>query len=156
MKLHQHFTLPYMSNTYLVAAESGGPAVLVAPGALDVNLLRLIEENKYYIRSILVTRADKPQTDGIRTILKIYDADIYSAGRQINDVPCKTVSDGDSFVLHGLPVEVVGAQGFSRDSVLYRIDNQLFTGDILTAGSIGNVQKTFGLALLVAKLKERF
>jgi glyoxylase-like metal-dependent hydrolase (beta-lactamase superfamily II) len=156
MRLFFHFTLPHLSNTYLLANETGGDAVIIDPGAMDVPLLQLVEENNYYIRSILVTHAAGAHTDGIRTIRKIYNAEIYSANRQINDVTCKSIADGDSFVLHGLPVQVIGAQGFSRDSVIFKIHNAIFTGDVLSAGMVGHVPNAFSKALLITKLKERF
>ena len=156
MKLFFHFTLPHLSNTYLLADEAGGDAIIIDPGAMDVTLLQLVEENGYYIRSIFVTHAAGAHTDGIRTIRKIYNADIFSANRQINEVPCKGITDGDSFVLHGLPVQVIGAQGFSRDSVIFKIKDALFTGDVLSAGMLGQVPNAFSKALLITKLKERF
>ena len=154
--MHLHFALPFMTNSYLIAPGPSGPAVLIDPGAFDLGLLEMVENNGYYIRSILVTRPDRPSTDGIRTVLKIYDAQIYTAARRIDDFPCKTVAGGESFDLHGMSVEVLGAQAYSRDAVMFKVDNLLFTGDILTAGSVGKAGNPYGTALLAAELKERF
>lgn len=156
MRLFYHLSLPYLSNTFLLGDEAGGDAIIIDPGAMDVQLLRLVEDRKFYIRSILVTNSEKAHTEGIRTILKIYDAEIYSGARQINETPCKTVAGGDFLNLHGFPVAVFGAQGFSRDSVIYKIRNSLFTGAVLTAGMMGPVPNAFSKALLVTKLQEQF
>ena len=137
MKLYYHMSIPYLSNTYLVSAEDRGAALLIDPGTMDVPLLNMVEGNGYYIRSILITRAFESHVNGIKTILRIYEADIYSANHSIDDIPCRVIGHGDQFTLHGLPIEVFGAHAFCRDAVFFKIRNALFTGDVLTAGTPG-------------------
>jgi len=156
VRLYYHMSIPYLSNTYLVSSDDRGAAVLIDPGTMDVPLLQIVEGNGYYIRSILITRSYESHVKGIRTILRIYDADIYSANQTIDDIPCRVIGHGDAFNLHGLPVEVFGAHAFCRDAVFFKIRNALFTGDVLTAGFLGEVPSAFSKALLTAKIKERF
>lgn len=155
MKFYYHFNAAYLANSYLLVAEDSKDVVLIDPGVMDVALLQLVEENAYYVRSILVTHAGAPQVSGIKTILKIYDSVVYSANSLINDVPCTVISDGDFLDLFGLRIETIGVQAFARDALLFKIRNFLFTGDALTAGLIGHVPNTYGRALLVESLKER-
>ena len=55
----------------------------------------------------------------------------------------------------GFPVEALSVPGHSPDSMVYRIDRLLFTGDSLHAGLIGRTLSPFNARLLVEKLKEK-
>ncbi|MDR1316047.1 MAG: MBL fold metallo-hydrolase [Spirochaetales bacterium] len=155
MRLYYHLSLPYLTNTYLVGPQGGGDAIIIDPGAMDVQLLELVEKHHYYIRSILVTNPDTAHTGGIKTILKIYEAGIYS-GQQQGDFPNKCVYGGGTFSLHGFQIQVFSAQGFSREAVMYKIENCLFSGEAITAGMVGDVTNVFSKALLISRLKETF
>ncbi|MDR1625820.1 MAG: MBL fold metallo-hydrolase [Spirochaetia bacterium] len=156
MRLYYHLSLPYLTNTYLVGPAGGGDAIVIDPGAMDVQLLELVEKHRYYIRSILVTNPDPAHTGGIKTLLKIYEAAIYSGQQHQGDFPNKCVFGGETVSLHGFQIQVLSAQGFSREAVMYRIENCLFSGDAITAGMVGNVANVFSRALLVSRLKETF
>jgi glyoxylase-like metal-dependent hydrolase (beta-lactamase superfamily II) len=154
MRLYYHLSLPYLTNTYLIGPASGGPALIIDPGAMDVQLLELVETHHYYIKSILVTNPDKAHTNGIKTILRIYDAAIYSGQRQRDDFPNTSVTEGQTFTAEGFQVQVFGAQGLSREAVMYKIENCLFSGDAISAGMTAEVPNAFSKALLVSRLKE--
>ena len=156
MRLYYHLSLPYLTNTYLIGAASGGPAIVIDPGAMDVQLLQLVESHHYYISCILVTNPDKAHTRGIKTILRMYDAVIYSGQRQMDDFPNTFVADGQTFGAQGFQIQVFGAQGLSREAVMYKIENCLFSGDAISAGKVGDVSSVFSKALLVSYLKETF
>jgi glyoxylase-like metal-dependent hydrolase (beta-lactamase superfamily II) len=156
MRLYYHLSLPYLTNTYLVGPASGGPAIIIDPGAMDVQLLELVESHHYYIKAILVTNPDKAHTSGIKTILKIYDADIYSGQRQRDDLPNTCVAEGQVFTTQGFQVQVFGVQGLSREALMYKIENCLFSGEALSAGMVADVSNVFSKALLVSRLKETF
>ncbi|MDR3200329.1 MAG: MBL fold metallo-hydrolase [Spirochaetales bacterium] len=156
MRLYYHLSLPYLTNTYLIGPASGGAAIVIDPGAMDVQLLELVEKHQYYINSILVTNPDKAHTSGIKTILRIYDAVVYSGERQLDEFPIKCVSEGELINLGDFQVQVFGAQGFSRESLMYKIENCLFSGDAISAGMMGDVANVFSKALLISRLKETF
>jgi glyoxylase-like metal-dependent hydrolase (beta-lactamase superfamily II) len=155
MRLYYHLSLPYLTNTYLIGPTGGGDAIIIDPGAMDVQLLELVENHHYYIRSILVTNPDTAHTGGIKTLLRIYDASIYS-GQQQGEFQNKYVGEGEIFNLHGFQIQVFGVQGFSREAVMYKIENCLFSGDAITAGMVGDVANIFSKALLISRLKETF
>jgi glyoxylase-like metal-dependent hydrolase (beta-lactamase superfamily II) len=156
MRLYYHLSLPYLTNTYLIGPAWGGPAIIIDPGAMDVHLLELVESHHYYIKSILVTNPDKAHTSGIKTILRIYDAVIYSGQRQGGDFPNTCVAERQAFTAEGFQVQVFGAQGLSREAVMYKIENCLFSGDAISAGMVGDVSNVFSKALLISRLKETF
>ncbi len=139
MRCFYNFTLNGFSNTYLIGPDTGGDAVLVDPGELNIKLFKLIEKNNFYIRHILITHNDAPHIGGIKTLRKIYDMDIYSKSKKILGIPVKNVHDGMQFTISGFRVTVIDTPAFSSDSVLFKIDDMLFTGDVIGAGRLSKV-----------------
>ena len=136
MKMFFHFVLSNFSNTYLLGPEEGGDALIIDPGAMDLPLLNLIEENNFYIRHILVTHNHHSHVAGIKTLKKIYDADIYSNMELAFDSEINRIHDGDKLNLPPFDVDVINVPGHSNDSMVFKIMNMLFTGDVLMAGDI--------------------
>jgi hypothetical protein len=159
MRLHRHLSLPYLTNTYLIGPDTkeGGPAIIIDPGAVDVHLLQLIENRRYYISAILVTTPKKIYTNGIKTLLKIYDADIYAAERNYSEFQIKTVKGGETFNLKGFRIEIFSApMVFPREKVMYKIENFIFSGEIISAGMIFNITSPVIRQLFISFLKENF
>ncbi|MFW5711371.1 MAG: MBL fold metallo-hydrolase [Spirochaetota bacterium] len=156
MKLYFHFAVVGFANTYLIGPPDGGDAILVDPGIMDKELLTLIENNRYYIKTILVTHHHNSHVKGIRTLKKIYDADIYSFSPYILDFPSIPIKDGDKFIAASdIEVEVIEVPGHSSDSLVYHIGGMVFTGDVLAAGRAGNTKNSFSRALLLRSIDEK-
>ena len=155
MKLFFHFSIAGFSNTYLIGGKSGGDAIIVDPGVMNVPLLNLIEGNNYYIRSVLVTHSHPSHVHGLKTLRRIYDAEIFAYEEKILGFDCISVCGGDSVVASGQTVQVIDVPGHSRDSLAYRIGDYMFTGDALRAGKLGSTESRFANELLLEALKER-
>lgn len=153
MKLLYHFAARFLANTYVFGPDRPGDCVVVDPGVFDATLLRLIEENGYYARSVLLTHSHPSHIHGLPTLLRVYRAEIFAAKGATLEQPFRSIEDGDSLELAGLTVQVLGVQGHSRDSVLYKVKNVLFTGDALSAGRAGQAPNGYSQALLVTRLK---
>ena len=155
MKLFFHFVLSNFSNTYILGPEDGGCAVIIDPGVMDLTLLNLIEENGLYINNILVTHNHDSHVNGIKTLLKIYDAKIYSNMELPFHTDFNQINDGDRLVLDGLEVDIINVPGHSADSMIFKIKNMLFTGDVILAGDIDHELTTYNDSLLKDKIKEK-
>ncbi len=155
MKLFSHFAVLEFSNTYLIGPDEGGDAIIIDPGVFDVPLLKLIETNKYYIRSVLVTHAHRSHINGLNTLLKVYKAETYSRNQRIQDVDCKRIHAGDKLKLSGFEVEAIEIPGHTSDSLVYKCGKLLFTGDVLQAGTIGSTSNSYAKALLVSAIQEK-
>ena len=153
MTLLSHFPAVGVSNTYILGPQGGGDAILVDPGAFDVSLLELIEDNDFNIRSVLVTHCHDNHIQGLRTLKRIYDATIFAGQSKVLDFPATELSGGDSFDTAGFHVDVVNAVGHSADSRVYRVGWFVFTGDILSAGRIGTSTSTWTRDLLISAIK---
>jgi glyoxylase-like metal-dependent hydrolase (beta-lactamase superfamily II) len=155
MKLFFHFAVVGFANTYLLGPEEGGSAMLIDPGTMDEGLLNLIEGNGYYVRSILLTHSHASHVQGIKTLLKIYDAEIYSHAGSIYHHPSHALGDGESFHSCGLEVEAISIPGHSADSLVYHIGGMIFTGDVLAAGRVGTTNDSYTRALLLRSISEK-
>jgi hydroxyacylglutathione hydrolase len=155
MNVYFHYSLYGFSNTYLVGGDSGGDAIIVDPGSMDANLLEYIEGNGYSIRAVLMTHNHTAHVHGIKTLLKIYPAELYSSNAEIFDLPCTILHDGEHIELCGLSVDVFSVPGHSSDSLAFRIGDCLFTGDALSAGRLGSTTHAHGLTLLYANIKKK-
>ena len=92
---------------------------------------------------------------GLKTLLRIYEAELFAATSRILDIPCRVVKDGERFAIAGFRAEAFSLPGHSPDSMAYRIDRLLFTGDALHAGMIGKTLSPFNADLLIERLRDR-
>lgn len=155
MKLFIHYSFEGFSNTYLFGPEDGGKAVLVDPGVMDVELLNLIENNNYYISSILITHTHTSHVGAIRTIKKIYTATLYGKTAEVLGFPCTKVKDGREFSAADFPVTPIELPGHSHDSLVFSIEDLLFTGDALEAGRVSNTPNTYARSILLTAVQEK-
>jgi hydroxyacylglutathione hydrolase len=155
MKLYHHYSLYGFSNSYLVGNDETKEALIVDPAEMDVSILGQIEKNGYSLRTVLVTHNHPHHVRGLKTLLKIYDATVFAVNAQVLGYACRPVCDGESFTTCGFAVDAFSVPGHSPDSVAYRIDRLLFTGDALHAGLIGRTLSTYNASTLVDRLRDR-
>lgn len=129
-------------NTYLIGEESGRDAIVIDPGQIDIHFINLLEENNYIIKHILLTHNHENHLRGVKTLLRIYNADVYCTSSNIFDIEAIAVKEGRNLSLSGIDISVIEFSEHSKDSVAYRIKNILFSGDALSAGRIGYTQTT--------------
>ena len=142
-------------NSYLIAPDSPGNAILIDPFVLDVPFLELIERNGLYVRSILLTHPDEVFARSISTISKVYDVDLYAAVPHFHGVRCGTVTPDTRLTLDEIELDVFGAGEIAPSSVIYGIGVWLFTGDLLEAGGVEGELDAFVQALVVPGLRDK-
>ena len=156
MKFFFHFAVFGFCNTYLFGPEKGGDAIMVDPGVLDTELLSLIENNDYYIKKILVTTPHEAHTHGIKTLKKIYDAEVLCGAMEIPSVgKVRMVEDGETFDDPEFPISCMLISGHSREAMVYKSRDILFTGDALGAGRLGDSPNPYAKAILLAMVREK-
>ncbi len=155
MVFFTHYSSTGFCNSYLIGSEGGGDAILVDPGLFDALLLKHIEENGLYLRYILVTHGHQGHINGIKTILKIYEPKIYYLGRSLHDKECIRVKEGVDLELGDFSVQVLETPGHSGDSVVYKVDKYLFTGDTLLSGAVGSTPDDFSRGLILSAINEK-
>lgn len=137
MKVFTIFQPYEFTNTYLISRRNSGDAILVDPGSFDLNLLNLIEKNHYYISHVLLSHSHINHTKGIPTLMKIYNARIYSMKPVIHGYSTEVIEKETVLHIAGLKVTAIPLPGHSDDSLIFKLDNMLFTGDTIKAGYTG-------------------
>jgi glyoxylase-like metal-dependent hydrolase (beta-lactamase superfamily II) len=155
MRFFSYYSVINFSNCYLLGQEESGDALLIDPGVFDEGLLRLIEDNLFYVRHVLITHSHHAHIGGIRTLRKIYDATFWGFAPKLMEYPVRKVAGAESVELAGFVIEVLETPGHSNDSVCYRIDRLLFTGDTLSAGTVGETGSPYEQALLLSSIRSR-
>lgn len=142
MKVFAVFQSYESTNSYLIGAKKGQKdAILIDPVKPDISLLKLIEDNNYYIRHILLTHSDPGSNRGIMTLLRIYDSQIHSVKPIVCGVQTKRITEETVLDIEGIKVQAIPVPGHYDSSVIYKIGNMLFTGDTIKAGYTGETSE---------------
>ena len=157
MRLFFHYCSYGFSNSYVLSNDncSGSPAIVIDPGCMDKQFLEYIETSEYDLKAVLITHDHLGHIHGLRTLRRIYNAEIFAFNRVVLDIGTTQIKDEDKIVIGPFTVEVISIPGHSADSVVYRIGNFLFTGDVLTAGLVGSTSSGYGASTQVNKLRSR-
>lgn len=149
MNVFVHYCPYGFSNCYIMGTDledenSQRDAVVVDPGNAELPMLDFIESNGYKIRGILITHDHISHVHGLRTLRRIYDAQIYAVNPMIQELKTTVIRDGDVLKLGAITVSVITVPGHSSDSAIYRINKTLLTGDTITSGLLGTTISSYG------------
>lgn len=123
------------------------------PGEFDVVLLDSIESNSFNTTTVLVTHNHERHIRELKTLKKIYDVRIISGDEETGDSESAAV--GDRTEASGISIKILDLEERLTRSKIFRIGNLLFTGNILSAGRIGNSISSEKRALLMADIQEK-
>jgi glyoxylase-like metal-dependent hydrolase (beta-lactamase superfamily II) len=157
MKLFFHYCSYNFSNCYILGDENNQPntAIIVDPGSMEKAIFDYIENNNFDLKAVLITHDHLGHVQGLKTLKKIYNAEIIAMNQVVMDHKTTMVKDGDILQISGFTVNVISIPGHSADSAAYQIGNLLFTGDVLTAGLVGSTLSVYGAATQITKLRGR-
>jgi glyoxylase-like metal-dependent hydrolase (beta-lactamase superfamily II) len=155
MKLYFHYCSFRFSNCYVLAAEETSDAVIIDPGSMNKQILDYIEDNSLNLRAALITHDHPGHVHGLRTLLRIYQVEIFAINHSILDTKTTPIKDGDKISIGPFSVEVISIPGHSADSAVFMVNNLLFTGDVLTTGMVGTTASAYGAATQLNKLRSR-
>ena len=158
MKIRSLTVGEFAENTYLVADESLGDAVLVDPGAEPARIVRLVESSGVTLRAIWLTHAHIDHIGGIAGVKRRWDvpvymhpadAPVYAFGERaaaaygiefdVPPPPDRELAEGDVVRVGDLAFDVWHVPGHAPGHVVFLADGVMLGGDLLFAGSIGRV-----------------
>jgi hydroxyacylglutathione hydrolase len=171
------------TNCWVLAPGQAEQCVIVDPGiGIGPRLDEVIAENRLHPVAVLLTHGHVDHTFSVLPVCQARDvpAYIHSDDRaQLTDpwsglgMPRGTpllglerltlaepddlrlLGDGDTLPLAGMKLGVRHAPGHTRGSVVFAVDEALFSGDVLFAGSIGRVDLPGGsMADMTASLRD--
>ena len=164
MKLHCHYCRSVFSNCYILGTDlppaPADPvlpreAIIIDPGEMDRNILMFIEDNNYTLKGIFITHDHPCHVNGLATIMRIYDTEIFAINPLIKNHRATLVRDEDIITVGPFKVQVLSVPGHSADSAVFKIERFLFTGDALTAGLIGSTVSSYAAATQVSVLRSK-
>jgi glyoxylase-like metal-dependent hydrolase (beta-lactamase superfamily II) len=156
MRIFFHYCLPGFNNCYILGSESiPGEAIIIDPGEMGADILNIIENNEYSLKGVLITHNHRGHVRGLRTLRRIYDAEIYAMNHIVMDYKTNLVRDRDLLNIGPFRIEVISVPGHSSDSAVYKIDNWLFTGDAMSAGLVGTTASSYGAALQMTAIRSK-
>jgi hydroxyacylglutathione hydrolase len=155
VKFFSLFSPVGFSNSYLLGPDGGGDALLVDPGAFDVQLLQAVEGSGLSVRFIFITHAHDSHIHAVRSLLKVYRAEVFSNQPSVLDFPARHVGDGDDVPAGSFTVRVLETPGHSIDSVCFLVGSMLFTGDALSAGAVGSTRTGYARGVLLSSIRKK-
>lgn len=157
MKLYIEPNVKSFSNCYVVVNETTRESVIIDPGEVSENLISLLEENQYKLIAVLITHNHKSHTEGLKTLCEIYNPQIYAADWQVAGNNTNVLT-GDGKMRIGESKTLIfytTIPGHSSDSLVFRIENLMFTGDVIFAGCIGSTNSTYSKFILKSNIEKK-
>jgi glyoxylase-like metal-dependent hydrolase (beta-lactamase superfamily II) len=135
--LHEQF----LSNTYLVADDRGGTAVLVDAGGPVGPLLEAIDRDGLELAAVLLTHRHFDHVSELDAVRERHPgAAVYAHPLEALD-GTEAVKGGDSLAFGGLAIEAIHTPGHTEGMLAFLVDGtDVFTGDTLFKGSVGGVR----------------
>jgi glyoxylase-like metal-dependent hydrolase (beta-lactamase superfamily II) len=167
---------PFQANCYVIRSERGAAeAAIVDPGDDPAPLRLELASLGTSVGGILVTHTDVDHIGGVAALAEGTGAEVWAPADEVEALrsgetrggmrvpphePAHTVSGGDAILVAGLDFEVVDVPGHSSGHVAFFAEGELFSGDLLFAGSVGRVDLAGGswetLLESVRSLADRF
>ncbi|HEX3805196.1 MAG TPA: MBL fold metallo-hydrolase, partial [Gaiellaceae bacterium] len=151
---------PFQSNCYLVRAERGATeAAVIDPGDDPAPVRLELARMGAGTAGILVTHSDVDHIGGVAALAEGTGAEVWAPAGEVEALregrtrggmrvpphePAHTVTGGDEVAVAGITFEVVDIPGHSAGHVGFFADGELFSGDLLFAGSVGRVDLAGG------------
>jgi glyoxylase-like metal-dependent hydrolase (beta-lactamase superfamily II)/Tfp pilus assembly protein PilF len=138
---------PFYENTYVVYNKETRDAVIVDPGAIDKRIEKYINSKGLRIHKILNTHGHYDHIGANRYFADLYgvkitaheaDLSFYYSQHKKNK-PDEIFSKDQLLKVKNLSIQILHTPGHTKGSVCFLINNNLFSGDTLFKGSIGNV-----------------
>ncbi len=155
MKVYFHLNLGGFSNCYFVVNEENHEAIIIDPGKITEELIEQIESVPYHVAGILITHNHGSHVDGLKTLRKIYSPKILAADWDVARENTTVISGDGKIRIGGMLVHYMAVPGHTADSMVYKIGNMIFTGDVLMAGTIGNTASNYSNFILRDNIEKK-
>ena len=142
MLLERSLHPQFVSNTYLVAAEPGGAAVLIDAGGPMEPLYDAVERNDLTVTHILLTHHHHDHVELAREAKERYGAEVVAHPLEAEqlDFVDRTIEPGTVVDAGGLRFDALHTPGHTAGMISFRTPDAVFTGDTLFKGSVGGVR----------------
>ena len=143
------YTLPlgsYQTNCYIIHEENAKTCCVIDPGYNPETVLDKVDSLGLTLEAILLTHGHFDHVGGVKQLAAETGCDVYICAEDLSMPPMmtagplyytKTYTDGSQLQLGGLDISVIHTPGHTPGSVCLLVDDAMFSGDTLFAGSCG-------------------
>lgn len=153
LKIHVLPLGDYQTNCYIVHEENSTDCLIIDPGYEPEILSSYLEEKGLTPEAILLTHCHFDHVGAVKDLAAQYDCKVFLDKKELAMPPMLTngplyytdgYGDGDTLTLAGIPIQVLETPGHTPGSVCLIMEDTLFPGDTLFAGSCGRTDLPCG------------
>ena len=144
MKVETFERGPLLNNVYLLWDEESKDAAIIDPGMMSEDVLQTIQDYQLTLRYILNTHRHFDHVDCVEFFREqtgapvlLHQDDAAMLKEQLDIVPDVLLQGGEELPLGGLTIQTLHTPGHSAGGMCFLVDDHLFAGDTLFAGSVG-------------------
>jgi hydroxyacylglutathione hydrolase len=134
----------WLSNTYVVADELGGSAVMVDAGGPVAPLLDYLKRGQFQLTHVLLTHHHHDHVADLDAVLRAHPGTpvlIHERERRFVEQATATMAPGQTIQTGALTIEPIHTPGHTSGMLSLLFDGtDVFTGDTLFKGSVGGVR----------------
>ena len=146
LKIHTLALGLYQTNCYIIHDDSMKTCCIIDPGYDADKILACLEENGLTAEAILLTHGHFDHVGAVKDLAAETGCKVYLCSEDLS-MPhmmtagalyyTDTYAQGDVLALAGLSIHVLHTPGHTPGSVCLLVENAMFSGDTLFAGSCG-------------------
>ena len=140
MRLFSLFRYPESINTYIVAQDYGSKAIIIDPYLFDKPLIRFLNNSELLLETALLTHNNFNFKSTLEVIKKIYTTD-FSIPPSIKELNSSNEKNyHKTITINDLQFNKIDLSTDNYYQSVYKIENLLFSGRTLRAGSVGYIK----------------
>ena len=153
LKIHVLPLGDYQTNCSIVHEENSTDCLIIDPGYEPEIISSYLEEKGLTPEAILLTHCHFDHVGAVKDLAAQYDCKVFLDKKELAMPPKLTngplyytdgYGDGDTLTLAGIPIQVLETPGHTPGSVCLIMEDTLFSGDTLFAGSCGRTDLPCG------------
>ena len=153
LKIHVLPLGDYQTNCYIVHEENSTACLIIDPGYEPEIISSYLEEKGLRPEAILLTHCHFDHVGAVKDLAAQYDCKVFLDKKELAMPPMLTngplyytdgYGDGDTLTLAGIPIQVLETPGHTPGSVCLILEDTMFSGDTLFAGSCGRTDLPCG------------
>lgn len=159
----------YEANCYILMDEDTKESAVIDPGGDADDLIKAIKDMNAKVKYILLTHGHADHTGAVVQLKNDFNSPVYineqdyqlikNGEFMYGDIAGnvdKYISEGDTFNLGSIQIRCILTPGHTPGGVCFLVDDMVFTGDTLFAGSIGRTDLAGGdFDIIIKSIKEK-